>query len=55
MEKTTVVNPALYNEDLEKKTNQPVNEHPELAQMEHTGEYDGLIDEVKDEDKKSHK
>lgn len=47
MEKTTVVKPTLYNEDLKETEDKPVNEHPELAQMEHTGEYDGLIDEVK--------
>ena len=52
MEKTTVVHPGHYNEELAKKDQQPVNEHPELHEMEQTGAYDGLIDEVKPEDKK---
>ena len=47
MDKTTVVNPAHYNEEFAKKSNQPINEHPELHEMEQTGAYDGLIDEVK--------
>lgn len=50
MERTTVVNPAHYNEDLLKKDNQVVNEHPILHEMERTGAYDGLIDTVDEEE-----
>lgn len=47
MEKTTVVNPALYNEDLvDKQNDQPENVHPKLHELDQTGAYDGLIDEV---------
>lgn len=45
MEKTTVVDPTYYNEDLaEQLEKKPENVHPELEDLDHAGAYDGLID-----------
>lgn len=46
MEKTTVVDPSQYNEDLVKKEREQTNVHPELHEIDQVGAYDGLIDEV---------
>lgn len=47
MEKTTVVNPTHYNEDLaDKLQKQPENVHPELKELDDMGAYDGLIEDV---------